>query len=752
MTIRLRAFAIVVIVACAVAWPAAIRPSRVRTVLSVFWSSEEFPPSVAASRILRDAFQAAPDLSVDFFAEYFESDRFKGTAHEEAFRDYLLRKYDGRTIDVLIAQTDAVLRFFTRYRAELFPEAAIVHSGISAPDPEASERGAGITSIMSAPAIHETLALALRLHPDARRVHVIAHVPDSDGRTEAMVRSGLREFEPNVRLEYPQPATLDDLLVLVRSVPPAELIFLVRWSSEVPGRVVSAADAAGLVGAAASAPVYTIAESSIGSGAVGGAVYSYAEVGRRLADAGLQILRGVRAQDIPDQRLSATMTFDAQQLQRWRIEATQLPAGSRIINRDVNGWARYRWYIAGAIGFAAVEALMIGTLVLQRSRRRDTEARNQAILRCVPDLMFLQSADDGVYLDYHARDPRTLLLPPEQFLGRPMRDVLPPAMVQMLEQKFKEVFASSDPQADDPVTMEYELPMPDGPHVYEARLVACDGRRVLSIIRDITDRRRGEESLRRTQEELTTASRLTTLGEFAASIAHELNQPLAVVTMNSNLSLRWTADGERRMPQIRAALQDVVAAAARATDVVRHARKVYQHRQLEVGSIDVAELIAGVCYIVKRRIKASAVTLELDAAPGLVARADIVALKGVLLNLVLNAIEAMEHVDRARRQLTIRARREPSGNIEVVVSDTGPGVSEEIGEQIFRTGHTTKPDGMGIGLSTSRAIIEAHGGRIWVKNNATQPSPDGVGGQAGGATFTFTIPADAATGPDTQAV
>jgi len=333
-----------------------------------------------------------------------------------------------------------------------------------------------------------------------------------------------------------------------------------------------------------------------------------------------------------------------------------------------------------------------------------------------------------------------------------MRDVLPPQMVQLLEQKFQEVFASPDPQADDPVTMEYELPMPDGPRTYEARLVACDGRRVLSIIRDITDRRRAGESLRRTQEELVTASRLSTLGEFAASIAHEMNQPLAVVTMNSNLALRWTADGERRMPQIRAALQDVVGAAARATDVVRHARKVYQHRELEVSSVDVAELIAGVCDIVKRRIKTSAVALELDVTPGLVARADIVALRGVLLNLVLNAIEAMEQVDRARRQLTIRARRKPAGNIEVVVCDSGPGVSEAIAEQIFRTGHTTKPDGMGIGLSTSRAIIEALGGHISVTNNVTQPSPDGFGGQAGGAAFTFTIPADAATGPDTPAV
>jgi signal transduction histidine kinase len=448
--------------------------------------------------------------------------------------------------------------------------------------------------------------------------------------------------------------------------------------------------------------------------------------------------RGVRAQDTPNQRLTTSPAADARQLTAGGIDEVLLPQENRVLHRDVTGWGQYRWYIAGAAGFAIVEAMMIGALVLQRTRRRDSEARNQAILRCLPDLMFLQSAD-GVYLDYYARDRTQLIVPPEQFLGRHMRDVLPAPMVRALEEKFAQVFAANLKTAD-PVTMEYELPMSDGTRYFEARLVACDGQRVLSIIRDITDRRRAEDTLRRTQAELATASKLSTLGEFAASIAHELNQPLAVITMNSNLSLRWTADGERRIPQIRAALQDVVAATGRATDIVKHARKVYQHRALEVASIDVAQLIAGVCDVLKRRLRAAGVVLALDLTPSLVARADVVALRGVLLNLIVNAVEAMEQVDRARRHLTIRSRPDPAGKIEISVIDTGPGVAAELVEVLFRTGQTTKPDGMGIGLSTSRAIVEALGGRIGLTNN-----------DPGGATFTFTIPTDLAAGPDTPA-
>jgi signal transduction histidine kinase len=739
--IRLRSLVLLVAAACAVAWgpPVDRRPPNLRTVLAVFWSSEDFPPSVAAAGILREAFQSAADLSIDLFTEYFESDRFAGVEHEKAFRDYLARKYAGRTIDLLIVQSDAVLRFMTRYRAELFPDAPIVHSGFSAPDPETSERGSGITSIVMAPAINDTLSLALGLHPATQRVHVILHVPDRDGRTEALVRSQLGTVDSRVPIEYAEPATVNDLLAFVRAVPRDDLILYVHWSSEEPGRPVSSADATSLIAGAAAAPVYAIAESTIGSGVVGGAVYSYADLGQRLADAGLQVLRGVRAQDVPDQRLTPLPTFDAQQLSRWRIDELALPPQSRVIHRDATAWAQYKWHILGALGFAAVEAMMIGALVLQRSRRRDSEARNDAILRCLPDLMFLQSAE-GVYLDFYARDRQQLLMPPEKFLGRDMRDVLPPAMVRTLELKFREVFASADPQTAGPVTMEYDLPMPDGTRHYEARLVACDGRRVLSIIRDITDRRRAEDSLRRTQDELATATRLSTLGEFTASIAHELNQPLAVVTMNSNLALRWTADGERRLPQIRAALDDVVTATARASDIVRHARKVYQHRELQVSSIDVTALVKDVCDIKKRRLKAAGVSLELDLAPGLFARGDLVALRGVLLNLIVNAIEAMEQADRAPRHLSLRTRLNGAGAIEVTVTDTGPGVATEAAQVLFRTGQSTKPDGMGIGLSTSRAIVEALGGRIGLTANSPA-----------GATFTVTIPADATTAPNTPA-
>jgi signal transduction histidine kinase len=707
-------------------------------VIDVFWSSEDLTASVAASETLRDTFAAASDLTTDYFAEYFESDRFPGAAYEEAFRDYLARKYAGRPVDVIIAHTDAVLRFLLRHRATLFPDAAIVHNGVVVPDPETSERGAGVTSLISAPPLSETLTLALRLHPSAQRVHVIAHAPGREGRMEAMARSQLRGRDRTVPLEFPQPATLEELLAVVRAVPPHDVIVYVRWSSSEPGRSGAAADGAGLVAGAARAPVYVVTDANLGSGAVGGAIYSVTEIGRRLAETSVRILRGVRAQDIPNERLTATPTFDARQLARWNIAEAALPASSRILFRDVSGWVTHKWLIAGAVGFVGLEALMIGALVLQRSRRRESEARNQAILRCLPDLMFLQTAD-GVFLDYYSRDPAGLLHPPETFLGRPMRDVLPPEMVNLLEDKFRDVFASDNPGTADPVTVEYEMTMPNGLRHYEARLVACDSTRVLSIVRDITDRKRADEELRRTQEELATASKLSTLGEFTASIAHELNQPLAVVTMNANLSLRWTADGERRIPQIRAALQDVVAAAARATDVVKHARKVYQHRSLEIAPLDVAALISGVCDIVKRRLRAAGVGLELDIAGGLVARADAVALRGVLLNLIVNAAEAMEQVDRGRRNLTIRARLNSAGSILVSVIDTGPGVPAEMVDVLFRTGQTTKPDGMGIGLSTSRAIVEAHGGRIGLTSN-----------DASGATFTFTIPAETA-GSDTPA-
>jgi signal transduction histidine kinase len=185
---------------------------------------------------------------------------------------------------------------------------------------------------------------------------------------------------------------------------------------------------------------------------------------------------------------------------------------------EQSDWNRYGWYILGAVALLGIQAAMMAALIVQRSRGRLTEGRNDAILRAVPDLMFLQSTD-GVYVDYHAPDPGQLLLLPERFLGRNMRDVLPPALLREIEPAFAQAAG-----AEEPVVIEYDLDVPPGNRRYEARLVRHNDQ-ILTLVRDITERRqaaREREDLTRDLQDL--AGRLIAVQEVErARIARDLH-------------------------------------------------------------------------------------------------------------------------------------------------------------------------------------------------------------------------------------
>ena len=393
-------------------------------------------------------------------------------------------------------------------------------------------------------------------------------------------------------------------------------------------------------------------------------------------------------------------------------------------------------YIAAATLLVAAQAAMIVALLASRARRRATEARNNAMLRALPDLMFVQTRD-GVFLDYSAKDPSVLFAPPEFFLGKNMQAVLPPPLAALMEERVQRLFGG-----EEPVIVEYEVPDPSGDddsHYYEARLVRLETDKFLSIVRDITDRKRATEALNRAQTELLRTSRLATLGEFAGSIAHELAQPLTAIIANSYACLRLIDRPGTDLSEVRDSLNDVLASGKIARDVINHTRHLFSHDDVEKSPLWVTDVINEVCVMVYSTLEAKSVTMDLRFAEGLpMVRGDRVQLRQVILNLISNGIQAMEHVDAdLPRRLTIGTRLDGTGAATVTVSDTGVGLANVDRERLFSASYTTKTDGMGWGLSISRSIIEAHGGRLWAEPN-----------RDGGAAFSFTLPAEAATMDD----
>jgi PAS domain S-box-containing protein len=254
-----------------------------------------------------------------------------------------------------------------------------------------------------------------------------------------------------------------------------------------------------------------------------------------------------------------------------------------------------------------------------------------------------------------------------------------------------------------------------------------------AFVRDLTEQKAKEAVLRETQAELARVSRITTTGELAAWISHEVNQPLSAVVSNGQTCLHWLTDGTVDLAKARAAAEHVVRDAQRTADVVSHIRAIATKSEPEQIEVDVNGVIREVLALLDNSLRAHTIivapALAADIPPVL---GDRVQLQQVLLNLLVNAVEAMSSVADRQRTLHVQSRKEATGDILVTIQDSGMGVVAREAEQIFEPFFTTKQGGMGMGLSICRSIIEAHGGRLWAKP-----------GQPTGAVFQFVLPTEA---------
>jgi signal transduction histidine kinase len=284
--------------------------------------------------------------------------------------------------------------------------------------------------------------------------------------------------------------------------------------------------------------------------------------------------------------------------------------------------------------------------------------------------------------------------------------------------------------------LEHRLLMPDGSvkslHVVVHALK--DGAGDLSFVgavMDITAAKRAEEAVQAAQAELAHVARMTTLGELTAWIAHEVNQPLAGIVTNGTACLQWLGQETPALDEAHSAVEDMISDAQRAGDVILGIRALARKTAPERAALDINDLIQGVVRLTTREAQAHGASVRLDLAPALPSVVgDRVQLQQVVINLVINAIQAMASATARPRELSIRSRPHEAGQVLIEVADSGHGIGSKNLDQLFKAFFTTKPAGMGMGLSICRSIIEAHGGTVWATDN--MPS---------GAVFHFTLPA-----------
>jgi PAS domain S-box-containing protein len=253
---------------------------------------------------------------------------------------------------------------------------------------------------------------------------------------------------------------------------------------------------------------------------------------------------------------------------------------------------------------------------------------------------------------------------------------------------------------------------------------------------DVSERKQAEENLRESdrryrqaQAELAHVTRVTTLGELTASIVHEVNQPLAAIAMNGEACLRFLGREAPDLNEVHGALTDMISHSHRAAEVIRRIRALCQKADSKKAPLNINEVIDEVLYLIQREVIDHGVAmrreLSLEIAPVL---GDRVALQQVIINLMVNGMEAMSSVADRKRDLLIRSQQHADG-VLVAVQDSGVGIAPDNVDRLFNSFYTTKPNGMGMGLSICRSIIEAHGGKLWAVSNSGR-----------GATFQFTLP------------
>ncbi|MGY3609642.1 MULTISPECIES: PAS domain-containing sensor histidine kinase [unclassified Bradyrhizobium] len=247
---------------------------------------------------------------------------------------------------------------------------------------------------------------------------------------------------------------------------------------------------------------------------------------------------------------------------------------------------------------------------------------------------------------------------------------------------------------------------------------------------DVTERKLAEEARLNAQKMLGHANRITTMGQLAASIAHEVNQPITAVVANGRAALRFLRTQPADLNEVRHTLEEIVKDGIRAGDIIARIRALVRKMPSRKDHLDINEVILEVIALTRSEIVRNGILLKTDLAKGLCPidgeRTDF---QQVLLNLIVNAVEAMSVESNASRELLITTKAGQSGQVRVAVSDEGPGVDAESIERVFEAFYTTKTDGIGMGLAICRSIIEAHGGRIWVTANTPR-----------GAIFQFDVP------------
>lgn len=681
--------------------------------------------------------------SVEIDAEFLDLARNSEPAHALRVATFVRDKYSQHPPDLVITLGSAAFPFVVKYR-DFIPDVPIVFTSISPQTYSALPAPPKMTGIVTEFDLAKTLLLAERLQPEARRLFVVAGSGEADRRWQPVARKVIDEHGGKFETTFLFGLPYSELMAKLSQIPSDAIVIVLTVFADGDGKTFVPAQVAGELAALSPAPLYGPYDTFIGKGSVGGFVETFESVGTAAAEMAIEIMEGrdpatLQPRTNPAQRYRV----DYRALQRWGLSEKNLPPATEVLFKTPTIWNQYRGTVLAALLVVGLQTILVVALLFQRRRRR----RVENLLKDSEERMTFAATAANIGLWQINRNTGELwgtehcrvlfglagdtALTREALLSTVHPDDLETAKAAMRNAS----------QAGQSTFSDVRVVLPND----EVRWIRMRARSYQEgdgesgqrggIFVDVTDQKSAEAETALQRVEIEHLMRVSVLGELSGSIAHEINQPLTAILSNAQAALHLLARKSPDLAEVRDALQDIVQEDNRAGEVIHRLRGLLKKGERKMEHVNINDLVRSTISLLNSELigRDISLRLDLDHAP-FPAQGDSVQLQQVLLNLVMNAMDAMASTPIAQRSIQIATRASRAGMVDILVKDNGHGLRAKENGRVFEPFYTTKSHGLGLGLALCSTIIQAHQGTLTLVND-----------ERGGAIAKFSLPVQQST-------